>query len=32
MQNKTTYLKRLLAIYVAFFVVLIVGLAFDVAP
>lgn len=32
MQNKTTYLKRLLAIYVTFFVVLIAGLAFDVAP
>lgn len=32
MQNKTTYLKRLLAIYIAFFVVLIAGLAFDVAP
>lgn len=32
MQNKTTYLKRLLAIYVAFFVVLIVWLTFTVTP
>lgn len=32
MQNKTTYLKRLLAIYVAFFVVLIAGLALNVVP
>lgn len=32
MQHKSTYLRRLLAIYIAFFVVLIVGLTLDVAP
>ena len=32
MQNKTTYLKRMLAIYIAFFVVLIMGLTFTFAP
>lgn len=32
MQHKTTYLKRLMAIYVAFFVVLLAGLTLHVAP
>lgn len=32
MQNKTTYLKRMLAIYIAFFVVLLAGLMCNVIP
>lgn len=32
MQHKTTYLKRLMALYIAFFAVLLVGLTLDVAP
>ena len=32
MQNKSTYLRRLLAIYVAFFVVLLAGLTLELAP
>ncbi|MBQ3187227.1 MAG: DUF2975 domain-containing protein [Alistipes sp.] len=32
MQNKSTYLRRLLVIYIAFFAVLLVGLTLDVAP
>lgn len=32
MQNKSTYLRRLLVIYIAFFAVLLVGLTFHVAP